>query len=493
MKEFVGILLAAGRSVTLADPDKPAIQVEVTNRDNTAVNLGTLIAKNVTLYGGIIKNSGLIQATTAVAVVGFPCGAGTSHTCNGCVPTTCAAQGLTSGSIADGCGGTLFCGAATLPRIAGTASSTCAIENDGSVKCWGLNGNGQLGDGTTTQRTTPVLVSGLTSAIALAGGDNFMCALIQGGTIKCWGYNGYGQLGDTTTAQKTTPVAVSGITTAVSIAAGQFHTCARLADGTVKCWGRNTWGQLGDNTVTQRSTPVTVLGIGGVSGISAGATSTCALLANGEAMCWGDNTSGQLGNGNTASLVPVSTAGITSGLEVAVGTDNDYGCALLSNGTAKCWGLNTNGQLGDNTVTTRTVPVVVSGLANAVDIGAYAVHSCAVLADGSSKCWGDNTSGEIGDGTNTNRLVPTSVVGISTAVTVAPGYRHTCAMLADNSVKCWGEGDSGQLGDGLQRQSGAVVITSTAGTMPSVTMSDPSSGSTTASSSVPMRQVPTGW
>src|SRR5207249_4163749 len=156
-------------------------------------------------------------------------------------------------------------------------------------------------------------------------------------------------------------------------------------------------------TAANHSTPVAVIGINGIAGLSAGDTHTCALLGNGEAMCWGDNTNGQLGNGNTASLVPVSTAGIFSGTEIAAGTDTDYGCALLSNGTAKCWGYNANGQLGDGTTTTRNTTVVVSGLANATHIAAYAVHSCAVMSDTSTKCWGDNSVGEVGDGTNTNR------------------------------------------------------------------------------------------
>ncbi len=247
--------------------------------------------------------------------------------------------------------------------IATGSEHTCALTTGGAVKCWGWNTYGQLGDNSATTRVTPVNVTGLQSGVtAIAAGLGQTCAVTSGGAATCWGYNYDGELGDGTTTNRAAPVAVIGLQNGVAaLSAGSFHTCVLTSGGGAKYWGNNASGQLGDGTTTTRHTPVNVSGLQtGAASVEAGGGHNCAVTTAGGARCWGNNDDGELGDGTTTGRpIPVDVVGLQNGV-AGISAGATHTCAFTAAGVARCWGWNHNGELGDGTLVNRPTPVVVA-------------------------------------------------------------------------------------------------------------------------------------
>jgi alpha-tubulin suppressor-like RCC1 family protein len=309
----------------------------------------------------------------------------------------------------------------------------------GAVACWGYNQNGELGNGMTGDSGVPVGVSGLGSGVvSIEAGDDHTCAVTDQGEVKCWGYNRFGQLGDGSTTSRNIPVTVKGLPGgALAVAAGWGHTCALTADQSVKCWGDDEYGQLGYGQMEDyRFTPMDLAGLErSVVRISADGGQTCALTIYGGVSCWGNNRYGQLGDG-TAEVrnSPVQVTGLTEDVAyIAAGWNHT--CALVAGRGMQCWGWNYYGQLGDGTKASRTVPGPVYGLSESIDaIGVGWGHTCVVTGTGGVKCWGLNNSGQLGDGTTIDSQVPLVVVGLAGAQAFSPTLERQPTSTATAAI-----------------------------------------------------------
>lgn len=334
---------------------------------------------------------------------------------------------------------------AVAPRLAAGEFHAVALNSEGYVYAWGKNGNGQLGNGTTTNSATPVNVGGgLADAVAVAAGGSHSLALKGDGTLWAWGENAYGQLGDGSTTDRTTPVQV--LTGVVAVSAGQWHTLALKTDGTLWAWGRNANGQLGDGTTSDRATPVPV-SLSGVAALQGGRYHSVALTNDGTVWCWGGNANGQLGNGGTGG--DISTPDRVSGLSGVTGiaSGSDHTLALRGDGTLWGWGRNNHGQLGDGAKTDSPVPVAAAaGFTGVAGLSLGSDHSAVLREDGTVWGWGSNLSGQMGVGSLSDFTAPVQAAGVEGAVQVVAGGGFTLALDGAGKVQGWGDNAAGELG-----------------------------------------------
>jgi len=383
-----------------------------------------------------------------------------------CVTGACKCSGvrpLFCGSCVDGDSDRANCGACgtacdvlctggtcrTVTSVHRGSDWTCALMSDTTVRCWGRNNHGQLGDGTTTDRTQPVPVPGLTNVTQVAVGISYQhvtgatCARLGDGTMRCWGLNYYGQVGDGTTTDRLTPYNL-GLTNVVQVAIGWRHGCALIADGTVRCWGSNSSGELGNGGTAPTTTPSTVLGLSNATQITVGSSASCARTSGGRVLCWGSNVSyvlGYVGEGRAYA----SDVGLADVAEVHLGSA--HACARLTSGSVRCWGNNMYGQLGDGTTYDRSTPTAGTGAGTVVQLSVGGVATAVRLADGRVYRWG---YGWTGDGSVAdNKLVPTPMVGLSSVTQISVGFDGMCARQASsNGAFCWGQNLYGAVGDG---------------------------------------------
>jgi alpha-tubulin suppressor-like RCC1 family protein len=358
--------------------------------------------------------------------------------------------------------GTIVSGSPPQTQAAGTSSTP------GRVLAWGFNSSGQLGNGTTTDSSTAVQVNlptGTTVA-AVAGGAYHTLALTSGGQVLAWGLNGSGQLGNGTTTNSSTPVPLFG-PAITEIAAGFSHSLALTYYGQVLAWGDNTYGQLGNGTTTPSSTPIAVSLPSGttVTAIASGLYQSLALTSTGQVLAWGYNPNGQLGNGtttNSSTPVPVSLPSGTTATAIAGGYLHSL--ALTSSGQVLAWGDNSVGQLGNGTITNSTIPVQVSlpagTIATALSSGRY--HSLALTSTHQVLAWGDNNHGQLGNGGAASSTTPVQVsLPPGTAVTaIAGGSFQSLALTSAGQVLAWGLNATGQLGNGTTTDSSTPVLAS---------------------------------
>ena len=463
--------------------------------------------------GDLLQTCGpdLVSVTTATC-----CGNCVSGRCQ---PVSCGDGKVEAGeecddgntTPADGC--EPDCKLSKVLRLAAGADHTCALLREGLVRCWGANDQGQLGLGTSVDMTASApyqigLVQLGAPAAAIAAGRAHTCALMQDGSLRCWGTNEVGQLGlghtraigdNEVPSAENAAVPLGAPVTAV--AAGGDVTCAIMQDGTLRCWGQNNYGQLGlgnTNNIGDDETPSagidTVILDDTVTAVGPGGQHTCAVMSSNAVRCWGRNNLGQLGIGNTTNIgddePPTAVAaivfpGATPFGAIMAGATRTFAWEM-DGSDVRGWGDNSDYGLGvanaivdPDMLATAWGAFSFSTPVQEIAVGGY--HICVRFQDHELRCWGINTSAQLGQpnldtiGDNEQVITPPPVdLGTDAqdaalyATALASGAAHSCALLNTGAVRCWGLNSSGQLGLGYASvpPMATTYVGGTAGSVP---------------------------
>ena len=348
---------------------------------------------------------------------------------------------------------------------------SCA--NEGSqLYCWGQNEDGEIGDGTTRDANSRHLVMDVSDPAAVGLGELTSCICDRSGQAWCWGRNVEGELGlGSASLNSQVPIKVPGVTDCVQIAGGGNHTCVIHNGGAVSCWGSNASGQVGQPASANAScaeskgspvpcitSPVLVPGLSGVVEIRGGEQQTCVRKTDQTVWCWGDNSQGQLGDGTmTSRNTPAPVTGLGADI-VEIASGREFVCARHQTGAISCWGSNSSGQFGNGNTTDSNVPIA-TGVTGAVQVAAGHQHTCVLRGSGVVSCWGANSTGQLGNGTFTDSLVPVDVIGLMHVPinSIAVGSTHSCARSSAGPAFCWGENLVNEIGDGTTNSRNSPV------------------------------------
>jgi hypothetical protein len=322
----------------------------------------------------------------------------------------------------------------------------------GRVKAWGKNVSGELGnDDPPNNSDVAIAVHDLSNVKQISAGCEFALAVRENGTVKAWGDNSSGELGnDDVPNDSYVPITVPGLDNVKAVSGGSNHALALKRNGTVRAWGDNGFGELGNGDAPNDSpVPVKVDGLTDVKAIAAGQDVSYALKENGTVRAWGSNSDGQLGNDDMPnnSDVPVKVKGLDNIKAIATHCEGYHALAVKRSGKVWTWGYNSAGELGDGTIDTSDVPVRVVQLSNVTAVSGGYEHSMALKENGTVWAWGDNTNGQLGDGTDVLKPVPVRVEQLNGVKEIAGGEYHSLALKRDGTMRAWGDNESGELGD----------------------------------------------
>lgn len=324
---------------------------------------------------------------------------------------------------------------------------TMLLNDGGGLSVFGFNDCGQLGDGTTENRTSPVTIMPQTEFTSVFAGASSAYAIDRDGNLYAWGNNENGRLGDGTTTDRHAPVGILSGTHFTAVAAGSEHTLALDAEGGLWAFGANGNGQLGDGTTTDRTTPVRVMSGTRFDRIAAGGYFSFAIDTDNRLWAFGWNNHGQLGDGTTTDRhTPVQVLGEQRFSRIAAG--NYHALAIDYNGRLWGWGMNMQGQAGDAHRADKLTPVQILSDRTFTEVSARGSHSLALDAEGGLWAFGANSYGQLGDGTNANKTAPVQVGAGTRFAGLFSGWYHTAATDSADNIWLWGANQYGELGDG---------------------------------------------